>query len=146
MKIAIGNDHAAFDMKVEIRDWLAGKGYEVLDVGTYDKASCDYPVYGKKLADKVASGEADVGIGICGTGIGISLACNKVHGIRAAVCSEACSARLAKQHNNANIICLGARIIGIETAKMIVEEWLNADFQGGRHAERVQMIMDLENK
>ena len=144
MRIGIGNDHAAVSMKFEIMEYLKELGHEVVNYGIDEEVSCNYPVYGEKVARAVASGEVDQGVLICGTGVGISLAANKVKGIRAAVCSEACTARLSKQHNNTNIIAFGARIIGVETAKEIVREWLNAEFEGGRHQTRVDMIMDLE--
>ena len=127
MKIAIGNDHVAVEMKNHISSYLKEKGHEIVNFGTDYSERCDYPVYGKKVADAVASGECERGILICGTGIGISLAANKVKGIRAAVCSEAYSARLARQHNDANIIAFGARVVGISTAEMIVDEFLNAE-------------------
>ncbi|MGL6201976.1 MAG: ribose 5-phosphate isomerase B [Lachnospiraceae bacterium] len=146
MKIGVGNDHAAVELKIEIVEFLEEKGYEVVNFGTDTNASCNYPEYGEKVARAVVAKEVDLGILICGTGIGISLAANKVRGIRAAVCSEPCSARLSRQHNNANILALGARIVGGEMAKMIVEEWLNAEFMGGRHQERVNMIMEIEGK
>lgn len=146
MKIAIGNDHAAVEMKKEISAFLKELGHEVINFGTDTGESVNYPVYGEKVGRAVASGEADCGIAICGTGVGISLAANKVKGIRAVVCSEPYSAKLAKQHNNANVLCFGARVIGIELAKMIVTEWLNAEFEGGRHADRVNMIMEIENR
>ncbi|MCI8876262.1 MAG: ribose 5-phosphate isomerase B [Lachnospiraceae bacterium] len=146
MKIAIGNDHAALDLKWEIADYIKELGYEAVNFGTDTPESCDYPVFGEKVARAVAAGEADCGILICGTGVGISLAANKVKGIRCAVCSEPVTARLVKQHNNANIIAFGARIVGSETAKEIVKAYLDAEFLGGRHADRVAMIMELENK
>lgn len=146
MKIAIGNDHAAVEMKNEIIAFLKELGHEVINFGTDSGESVNYPVYGEKVGRAVASGEADCGIAICGTGVGISLAANKVKGVRAVVCSEPYSAKLAKQHNNANVLCFGARVIGIELAKMIVTEWLNAEFEGGRHADRVKMIMEIENR
>jgi ribose 5-phosphate isomerase B len=142
MKIGIGNDHAAVAMKNEISDYLKELGYEVVNYGTDSDASCSYAVYGEKVARAVAAKEVDLGILICGTGVGISLAANKVKGIRAAVCSESCTARLVRQHNNANILAFGARIIGIE----IVKAWLDAEFEGGRHQERVDMIMAIEDK
>ena len=144
MKIGIGNDHSAVDMKQDVVKFLQELGYEVVKYGTDTKESCHYPVYGEKVARAVAAGEVDLGILICGTGVGISLAANKVKGIRAVVCSEPYSARLSKQHNNTNILCFGARVIGIEMAKMIIEEWLNAEFEGGRHQDRVDMIMAIE--
>ena len=145
MKLAIGNDHVAIEMKNEIKDYLEGKGIEIVDMGTNTPGSFHYPITGYKVAKLVAAGEVDGGILICGTGVGISLAANKVKGIRACVCSEPYTARLSKQHNNTNIIAFGARVIGIELAKMIVDEWINAEFQGGRHATRVDMIMEIED-
>ena len=144
MKLAIGNDHVAVDMKNEIKSYLEGKGIEVINVGTDSTERFDYPVSGYKVAKLVVEGKADAGILICGTGVGISLAANKVQGIRACVCSEPYTAKLSKQHNNTNIIAFGARVIGIETAKMIVDEWLNAAYEGGRHQKRVDMIAEIE--
>ena len=144
MKLAIGNDHVAVEMKNEIMAHLESRGIEVINVGTDTPDRFNYPVSGYKVAKMVANGEVDGGVLICGTGVGISLAANKVKGIRACVCSEPYTARLSKQHNNANIIAFGARVIGVELAKMIVDEWLAAEFQGGRHAERVDMIMEIE--
>ncbi|MBQ9196440.1 MAG: ribose 5-phosphate isomerase B [Clostridia bacterium] len=144
MKIVIGNDHVAVKMKKEITRFLEEKGHTVINVGTDSTESADYPIYGEKAARLVASGEADCGILICGTGVGISLAANKVPGIRAVVCSEPYSAKLSKQHNNTNMLAFGARVIGVELAKMIVEEWLNAEFMGGRHQRRVDLIMEIE--
>ena len=145
-KLAIGNDHTAVEMKHVLKAYLEEKGYEVINVGTDSSESFPYPVSGYKVAKMVAAGEADGGILICGTGVGISLAANKVKGIRCCVCSEPYSAKLSKQHNNSNIIAFGARVIGIEMAKMIVDEWLNAEFLGGRHQTRVDMIMEIEEK
>ena len=144
MKIAIGNNHTAVEMKNHIKKYLEDKGYEVLNLGTDSKEHTDYPIYGKKVADKVASGECKFGVLICGTGIGISLAANKVKGIRAAVCSEPYSARLTRQHNNANIIAFGARVVGEAIAEMIVDEFLSAEYEGGRHQKRIDMITALE--
>ena len=146
MKIGIGNDHSAVEMKREVMKFLEELGYEVVNYGTDSTESCNYPVYGEKVARAVVAKEVDLGIVICGTGVGISLAANKVKGIRAVVCSEPYSARLSRQHNNTNILAFGARVVGIELAKMIIEEWLNAEFEGGRHQERVNMIMDIENR
>ena len=146
MKIAMGNDHAAVEMKQEIMAYLREKGYEVLNLGTDSSESCDYPLYGEKVGQAVASGEADLGIAICGTGIGISLAANKVPGIRAAVCSEPYSAKLSRMHNDTKVLCFGARVVGTELAKMIVDEWLSAEFLGGRHQRRVDMIMAIEKE
>lgn len=144
MKLAIGNDHVAVEMKREIKAHLEAQGVEVVDVGTNEPGSFNYPISGYKVAKLVASGEVDGGVLICGTGVGISLAANKVEGIRACVCSEPFTARMSKQHNNANVIAFGARVVGIELAKMIVDEWLHAEFQGGRHQTRVDMITEIE--
>lgn len=144
MKIAIGNDHAAVEMKEHIKKHLEAKGYTVVDYGTNTSESTAYAIYGKKVADAVASGECDYGVLICGTGIGISLAANKVKGIRAAVCSEPYSARLTRLHNNANIIAFGARVVGIGMAEMIVDEFFSTEFEGGRHQTRIDMITDIE--
>ncbi len=145
MKLAIGNDHSAVEMKNEIKKHLEEKGIEMIDVGTNSTDHSDYPVSGYKVARMVADGEVDGGVLICGTGVGISLAANKVKGIRACVCSEPYTARLSRQHNNSNIIAFGARVIGIEMAKMIVDEWVNADFEGGgRHQRRVDMLTEIE--
>ena len=146
MKIGIANDHASVEMKQQVVAYLKEKGYDVVNYGTDSTESCDYPVYGEKIGHAVASGEVDFGIAICGTGLGISLAANKVHGIRAAVCSEPYTARLSRQHNNANILAFGSRVIGIELAKMIIDEYLGAEFEGGRHQRRVDMIMDVERR
>ena len=121
MKIGIGNDHVAVEMKNEIKAYLEEKGHEVVDFGTNSSERCNYPVYGEAVANAIVNGEVDCGVLICGTGVGISLSANKVNGIRACVCSEPYSARLSKQHNNTNIIAFGARVIGIELAKMIVD-------------------------
>ena len=145
MKLAIGNDHVAVEMKNEIKAYLEAKGIEVINVGTDSSASFNYPISGYKVGKMVASGEVDGGVLICGTGVGISLAANKVDGVRCCVCSEPYSAKMSKEHNNANIIAFGARVIGIETAKMIVDAWLGAEFQGGRHQTRVDMIMEIQD-
>lgn len=145
MKIAIGNDHVAVAMKRHIVDYLEKKGYELINYGTDSEERADYPVYGKRVADAVASCECDLGILICGTGIGISLAANKVKGIRAAVCSEPYSAALTRRHNNANIIAFGARVVGTAMAESIVDAFLGAEFEGERHARRVDMITAIEN-
>jgi len=146
MKIAMGNDHSAVEMKNEIKAYLEAKGHEVLNLGTDSTESCDYPVYGEKVGRAVVSGEADLGITICGTGVGISLAANKVKGVRAVVCSEPYSAKLSKMHNNTNVLSFGARVIGVELAKMIVDAWLDAEFEGGRHQRRVDQIMAIETE
>ena len=145
MKLAVGNDHIAIEMKNEIKEYLEHNGIEILDVGTNSPERFNYPVSGYRVAKLVASGEVEGGILICGTGVGISLSANKVHGIRACVCSEPYTAKLSKQHNNTNIIAFGARVIGIETAKMIVDEWLSAEYEGRRHQTRIDMIQEIED-
>jgi len=146
MKIAIGNDHVAIEMKNIICDHLREKGIEVINLGTDSPERCDYPVYGEKVAHTVISGDADLGILICGTGVGISLAANKMKGIRAVVCSDPYTAKLSREHNNTNILAFGARVIGIDLAKMIVDSWLNASFEGGRHQKRIDMIADIHER
>ena len=143
MKIAIGNDHVAVDMKNQITTYLESLGHEVINMGTDSTERCDYPIYGEKVARAVAEGRAERGSAICGTGVGISLAANRVPGIRAVVCSEPYSAALSRQHNNTNVLSFGARVIGVELAKLIVRSWLDAEFEGGRHAERVRMLDDI---
>lgn len=143
-KLAIGNDHVAVEMRKEVQAYLEDKGYEVISVGTDSSERFNYPISGYKVARMVADGEVDGGILICGTGVGISLAANKVHGIRACVCSEPYTAKLSRQHNNTNIIAFGSRVVGIETAKMIVDEWLAAEYEGGRHQTRIDMITEIE--
>lgn len=144
MKIAIGNDHTAVAMKNHITKYLEEQGHEIINFGTDSEERCDYPIYGKKVADAVASGQCERGILICGTGIGISLAANKVKGIRAAVCSESYSAKLTRQHNNANIIAFGARVVGEATAEAIVDAFIGAEYEGGRHQKRIDMITAIE--
>lgn len=149
MKIGFGCDHAAIELKNELIAYMKKKGYECVDYGTnYGKdgqiIKCDYPVKGEEVGRAVVSGEVDYGVLMCGTGIGISISANKVPGVIAAVCSEPYSARLTKQHNNANIIAFGARVVGSELAKMILDEFFNAEFEGGRHQRRVDMIKEIE--
>jgi len=140
MKIAFGCDHVALEMKSQIKDHILSKGFDVLDFGTFTDEVCNYPVYGIKVAKAIATGEADLGILICGTGVGISLAANRIPGIRAVVCSEPYTAMISRRHNDTNILAFGARVIGVELAKMIVDQWLEAEFEGGRHKVRVDMI------
>ena len=144
MKIAIGSDHVGIELKPIIIDYLKELGHEVEDFGAYSSERTDYPIYGKKVAEEVVSGNFDCGILICGTGVGISIAANKIKGIRAVVCSEPYSAKLSKEHNNTNILAFGSRVVGSELAKMIVKEWLDAKFEGGRHENRVNMISQIE--
>ena len=144
MKIAIGNDHGGVELKRHLVEYLTGKGYEVIDLGAQTTESCNYPVFGQSVGQAVVAGEADYGVLICGTGIGISIAANKVDGVRCALCSEPVSARLAREHNNANIVAMGARTIGPVMAEGILDVFLNTGFQGGRHATRVGMFERIE--
>lgn len=142
--IALGCDHAGLPLMNSIRAMLAERGVEVKDFGTHSPASCDYAAVAQKTAQAVASGECERGILCCGTGVGISIAANKVHGIRCVVCTDCYSAKMSRMHNDANMLALGARVIGEETGKMIVELWLNTPFEGGRHQRRVDQIMAIE--
>ena len=144
MKIAIGNDHAAVQLKFAVMEYLKEKGHEVLNLGIDVEERTDYPLRGEDVAKVVAAGEAERGIVICGTGVGISLAANKVRGIRCACVSEPVSARLCRAHNNCNMIAFGQRIVGVETAKAIVDAFLETEAEGGRHAQRVEQIMRIE--
>ncbi|MEG0360372.1 MAG: ribose 5-phosphate isomerase B [Longicatena sp.] len=146
MKIAIGNDHVAVEMKNQIKDYLIQKKYEIIDFGTNSSERYDYPIAGEAVANALKQKEVELGILICGTGVGISLSANKIRGIRAVVCSDPYTARLSKQHNNTNILAFGSRVIGIELAKMIVDEWLSAKFEGGRHQKRIEMIQEIESR
>lgn len=146
MKIGIGNDHSALELKAEIIEFVEAMGHEIVDYGTKTTDSCDYPVYGEAVGNAVVNKEVDLGILICGTGLGISMAANKVKGVRAAVCSEPFTAKMSRAHNNANIIAFGARVVGAELAKMIVDAFINTEFEGGRHQRRVDMLMAIENK
>ncbi len=146
MKLAIGSDHVGFELKPLIIDYLEELGHEVTDFGPFSTERTDYPIYGKKVAEEVAAGHFDGGVLICGTGVGISISANKVRGIRAVVCSEPYSAKLSKEHNNTNIMAFGSRVVGSELAKMIVKEWLEAIYEGGRHAKRIEMITELETE
>ena len=146
MKIAIGCDHGGIVLKPSIMEYLASVGVEVLDFGTYDTASVDYPDYALKVAEAVADGTCQKGILLCGTGIGISIAANKVKGIRAAVCHDTFTAAACSAHNNANIIALGGRVISPEYAVELVSTWLNTPFEGGRHENRLNKIADIERK
>lgn len=143
-KIVMGNDHTAIEMKHEIKAYVEAKGYEVIDFGTNEAASCDYPEYGEKVGRAVAAGEADYGIAICGTGIGIGIAAGKVKGVRVCTCSEPYSAKLSRMHNDSNVLTFGARVVGVEMAKMIVDEWLDNQYEGGRHQRRVDQMMEIE--
>ncbi len=140
MKIALASDHGGFALKEAIKKHLAERGIETLDLGTHSEESVDYPIYGKLCGEAVCRGEADLGIVCCGTGIGISIAANKVKGIRCGLCTSVEMAHLTKQHNNANILALGGRTTEPALALAIVDEWLDTEFEGGRHQRRVDML------
>lgn len=142
--LAIGADHGGFSLKEAIKLHLESKGIEFKDFGTYSTESCDYPVYAKKVCEAVASGECEGGILVCGTGIGMSMAANKVDGIRCALLTNSFSARLTKEHNNANVIALGGRVTAEGLALDIVDSWLSASYEGGRHQKRLDLIAELE--
>lgn len=143
--LAIGADHGGYELKEHILKYLTDKGVEVKDFGVHNEDSVDYPDCAVPVCNAVISGECERGILVCGTGIGISIAANKIKGIRAALCGDVYSATMARQHNDANIICLGGRVVGREHAFMIVDAWLNAEHLGGRHANRVAKIHMLED-
>lgn len=145
MKIGLGSDHGGYNLKEEIKKHLESKGIECVDFGTENGVdSVDYPIYGEKVAKAVVSNDVDYGILCCGTGIGISLAANKVKGIRCAVVSDTFSAKMSKAHNNANMLSLGERVIGKGLALEIVDSWINTEFEGERHLRRVNMLNDIE--
>lgn len=146
MKIALGADHGGYDLKSAIKKHLTELGHEVVDFGTDGHESCDYPLIAEPAARAVTSGECERGILVCGTGIGIGIAANKVPGIRAALCHDTFSARASRNHNNANILTMGQRVIGEGLALDIVDVWLESDFDGGRHERRVNEISDIEKK
>ena len=147
MRIGIGNDHVAVKMKMEISKYITEKyGYDVINYGTDSEERFNYPVSGEAVANAVIRGEVDRGILICGTGVGISLAANKVNGIRCVTCSEPYSARLSREHNDTNMLAFGARVVGIEMAKMIVDSWLEGKYEGGRHQVRIDMLKEIEKK
>ncbi|PKK40206.1 Ribose 5-phosphate isomerase B [Clostridiaceae bacterium JG1575] len=144
MKLAVGSDHAAYEFKMDLLKYLEEKGIEYEDLGSHSAERTDYPIWGEKVARKVAAGEVDAGLLFCGTGVGISISANKVRGIRAVVCSEPYSAAMARRHNNANILCMGARVVGPDLARMILDAFLHSEFEGGRHAKRVDLISAIE--
>lgn len=143
--IALACDHAALELKEEVKKILESRGLDYEDFGTYTADSCHYPIFGARAARAVAEGRCDRGILICGTGIGMSLVANKVKGIRCALCSDSYSAKMTRAHNDSNMLAMGARVIGVEVAKEIVEAWLDTPFEGGRHQTRVDMITAVEN-
>lgn len=146
MKVAIGADHGGYELKETIKAYIKDKGVEVIDMGTNSDASVDYPIYGQAVAEKIASEEADLGILICGTGLGMSYVANKVKGIRCACVSDVFSAEMSRLHNNANVLSMGARVVGLGLAMKIVEAFLGTEFEGGRHNKRVDMVTAVEDK
>ena len=146
VSIAIGSDHGGWELKEEIKTYLKKEGYEFKDFGTYDSGSCDYPDYGLAVAEVVASGETDRGILVCTTGIGMSITANKVPGVRAAVCKDVETARLSREHNDANVLVLAGKTVSGEEAKDILRVWLTSDFTGGRHARRLEKVKRIEEK
>ena len=144
--IVIGSDHGGFELKNHIIKYLSEKGIEIKDMGTYSEDSCDYPDIAEKVCASVTSGDADKAILVCGTGIGISIAANKVKGIRAALCGDVYSAKMTRKHNDANVLCLGGRVTGRELAFMICDTFLSEEFEGGRHQTRIDKIHAIENK
>ena len=146
MKIAIGSDHAGYRLKESLAEHLREEGHEVEDLGTHSEESVDYPDFGAAVARAVVSGKAEYGVCVCGTGIGIGIAANKVKGARAAVVHDATSAKMARQHNNANVVCVGARLTGPQPATDAVDAFLSSEFEGGRHQRRIDEISDLEQE
>lgn len=143
MKIAMACDHGGFELMQQIKTFVEEQGIEVLDLGTKSEESVDYPVYGKACGEAVMAGKADRGIVICGTGIGISIAANKVKGIRCALCTDVFMAEMTRKHNDANVLAMGGRTTDLETAKAITQKWLNTEFEGGRHQRRVDMLNQM---
>src|SRR5438128_2694543 len=142
--VALGADHAGFPLKEDLKAWLTSRGHDVVDLGTHSTESVDYPDFAVGVGGAVTAGKADCGVLVCGTGIGMAMAANKVSGVRAAACSDAYTARMSREHNDANILALGARITGRDAAIEILETWLEAEFAGGRHARRVDKIVELD--
>jgi len=146
MRIALGNDHVGLELKRIVIEVLTERNTEIVDCGTNSNERTDYPIYAEKVARLVDSHEVDLGILLCGTGVGISIAANKIDGIRAVSCSEPYSAKLSREHNNSNVLAMGSRVVGPELAKMILNIWLDSTFEGGRHQTRIEMIKNLEQK
>lgn len=144
MRIAMAADHGGFELKEALKEYLQALGHEVVDFGPYRQEPCDYPDFAIPAARAVAAGECERGVFSCGTGLGVMLTANKVHGIRAVRCHESYSARMSRRHNNANVLCMGGRVVGVELAKDVLQVWLKEPFDGGRHARRVEKFMALE--
>lgn len=146
MRVAVGSDHGGYELRLAVKEHLEQKGYEVVDFGPFDKSSCDYPDYALKVAEAITGGDCELGVLVCGTGLGISIAANKVKGIIAAPVSDTFSAEMTRKHNNANILALGQRVVGEGLALKIVDAFFDASFEGGRHAVRVDKIKAIESK
>ena len=144
LKIVLASDHVGYTMKKELEAYIKILGHDTEDVGTHSEARAEYPIYGRLAAEKLANGDFDRAVLVCGTGFGISLAANSVHGVRCVNCTDAYTAYMSRLHNNANAIALGARVIAPDAAKMLLETWLNTEFEGGRHAERVDMLLEMD--
>ncbi len=142
--VALGADHAGFQLKEALKGWLIGQGCQVLDVGTHSAEAVDYPDYAVQVGQAVADGKVQRGVLVCGTGIGMAIAANKVDGVRAALCADLYTARMSREHNDANVLCLGGRLIGADMAADVLRAWLEAEFAGGRHARRVDKIAAME--
>lgn len=142
--IALGSDHVGIELKKEIIKFLEEKNIDYKDFGTFDRERTDYPIYAEKVAKSIISGESEKGLLFCGTGVGISIAANKINGIRAVVCSDCYSAKLSREHNDTNILALGSRVVGVDLAKLIVTSWLEAEYEGGRHQRRIDYIHKIE--
>jgi ribose 5-phosphate isomerase B len=146
MRIAVGSDHAGFELKQQLAEHIEASGHKVVDLGAHDSVSVDYPDYGSAVGRAVVGGEVDLGVAVCGSGIGICIAANKVSGVRAATVHDVTSARLSREHNNANVMCVGQRFIGPQVALDAVDAFLGANFAGGRHSRRVDKISHLEQE
>ncbi|MBR6735355.1 MAG: ribose 5-phosphate isomerase B [Oscillospiraceae bacterium] len=146
MKIAIGSDHGGYALKLEVEKHLSERGIEFFDFGCHSTESCDYPTYGKLVGEAVTKGGYDLGLLFCGTGIGISMAANKVKGVRAACCSDAFSAKYTRLHNDANVLCMGGRVVGAGLACELVDLFIDTPFEGGRHQRRIDAVMAIENE
>ena len=146
MRIALGADHAGFDLKEALKGWLLEQEYEIQDVGTHSTDSADYPDYAVQVGEAVASGKADRGLLVCGTGVGMAIAANKIPGVRAAFCPDLFTARMSREHNDANVLTFGARIMGRELAREILALWLATEFAGGRHTARIEKIAQIERR
>ena len=146
MKIAICSDHGGYELKMRLIPFIEALGHEAVDFGCYSEASVDYPEFAFPMAEAVAAGEFERGVAICGTGIGVSICCNKVKGVRCALCGDVLSAELTRRHNDSNVLAMGGRIIGVETAKAITKAWLDTAFEGGRHERRIAEISAYEER